>query len=378
MVKGPAGGRASLLRYGDWARPGREQPNRILSVSGESRGRAGPWTTPWTDLGVHHRMWAQTPTRAQSFSPSLGYMGPVSGPHHDCVLVRYGELALKSRKVRARFTARLREFIIDVFQRADADCVVEEDGGHLYVYSSDLPVAARRLSRVFGVVSVSPAARLEFATMEDVTSAVGAYSRHVVSPGDRFAIRARRTGEHPFSSMELAREAGSAVWTAFDGDLSVDLDDPDVAIEVEVRGNVAYIYHERVPGVGGLPSGSQGRVLCPLRSRSDVVAAWMIMRRGCTANALLAEGDEGGAALAETLRDWDPRLFVRTIPGEEWDWPHIYREMGRSHSMAVVSGERGPDVPDLPPDRDRQPVVFFPLVGLDEARYGEMEDLVFS
>jgi thiamine biosynthesis protein ThiI len=302
----------------------------------------------------------------------------VTGPNHDCVLVRYGELALKSRKVRARFTAQLKDFIIDVFQVADLDCVVEDDGGHLYVYSSDLPAAALRLSRVFGVVSVSPAARVVFDDMSHLTSAVAGYSASVVSPGDSFAIRARRTGEHDFSSMELAKEAGSAVWKAFDGQVSVDLDHPDVELEVEVRASIAYLYHTRVPGVGGLPSGSQGRVLCPIRERSDVVAAWMIMRRGCSPNALLGEGDEGGKGLLGTLRSWDPNVRERTLPEEEWDWQYWYREMGRSRSMAVVSGVRGPGVPELPPDRDREPVVFFPLVGLDDGRYSELEELVFS
>jgi len=316
-------------------------------------------------------------------TPKSFYRGPpspgiVTGPHHDCVLVRYGELALKSRKVRARFTSQLKEFIIDIFHVADADCIVEDDGGHLYVYSSDLTAAVHHLSRVFGVVSVSPAARVEFSQMEELTAIVADYSRHIISPGNSFAIRARRTGEHTFSSMELAKEAGSAVWTAFDGTLTVDLDHPDVAIEVEVRANVAYIYHQRVPGVGGLPYGSQGRVLCPVRERSDVAAAWMLMRRGCAVNPLLMEGDEKGLELVETLRGWDPGIHVRTIPEEEWDWPFIYREMGMSHSMAVVSGIRGPDVPDLPPDRDREPVVFFPLVGLDDEGYSELEDLVFS
>jgi thiamine biosynthesis protein ThiI len=178
--------------------------------------------------------------------------------------------------------------------------------------------------------------------------------------------------------MELAREAGSAVWNALDGDLSVDLDEPDSEIEVEVRALVAYIYHRRVPAVGGLPLGSQGRVLCPLRERSDAVAAWMLMRRGCAANVLLAEGDEVGEELLEAIRGWDPGAHVRTVPEEEWDWPVLYREMGRSHSLAVVSGARGPGVPQLPPDRDREPVVFFPLVGLDDERYSELEDLVLS
>lgn len=302
----------------------------------------------------------------------------LEGPRHDLVLVRYGELALKSRKVRARFTAQLKEFIINVFQVADLDCVVEDDGGHLYVYSSDLSAAVHRLSRVFGVVSVSPATRVEFRVMADLLPRVGAYGKGVVSPGNSFAIRARRTGEHTFTSMELAKEAGSAVWNALDGQLTVDLDHPDVEIEVEVRDRLAYIYHQRVPGVGGLPSGSQGRVLCPLRERADVVAAWMLMRRGCAAVPVIAEGDGAGRELVEALRLWDPAVEMRTLPEEEWDWTFLYREMGRSHSMAIVSGIRGPGVPDLPPDRDAEPVVFFPLVGLDDTGYSDLEDLVFS
>jgi len=300
------------------------------------------------------------------------------GPHHDCVLVRYGELALKSRRVRARFTARLRDFIIEAFSHDDLDCVIEDDGGHLYVYSSDLPAATRRLSRVFGVVSVSPVQRVPFKGMEDLCEAVAAYARRIPGPGGTFAIRARRTGVHDFSSVDLGREAGSAVWNALGGALSVDLDHPDLELEVEVRSSVAYIYHERMDAVGGLPLGSQGRVLCPLRQRPDAVAAWMLMRRGCSAVPLLEEDDEGGQELLSVLLAWDPGLRPRTLSGDEWDWPSLYREMGRSRSVAVVSGVRGPDIPAPPPDRDQEPVVFFPLVGLDDGMYGELEELVFS
>jgi thiamine biosynthesis protein ThiI len=303
---------------------------------------------------------------------------PPEGPHHDVILLRYGELALKSRKVRARFTAKLKDFIIDAFHAYDLDCVIEDDGGHLFIYSSDLPAATQRLARVFGVVSVSPAARVELVSMDDLAQEVAAYSKHVLEPGSSFAIRARRTGNHKFTSMELAKEAGSAVWKAFSGDLTVNLSDPDGQVEVEVRGPVAYIYHQRVPGVGGLPPGSQGKVLVPVRERSDVVAGWLLMRRGCAAVPLVPEGNEAADGLAVALLQWDPLLQVRTLPEADWDWPAFYQEMGRSRSMAVVSGVRGPEVPDLPLDRNRDPVVFFPLVGLDDEAYARLEKQVMG
>ena len=250
------------------------------------------------------------------------YSGGVSapeGPRYDCVLVRYGELALKSRRVRAKFTAQLREFILESFRVADLDCVVEHDGGHLYVYSSDLDAAAQRLRRVFGVVSISPAVRVEARDVEALVGHVVAYSRQVLEPGASFAIRARRAGTHPFTSMDLAKAAGAAVLEAFEKGVSVDLTDPDVELEVEVRGPVAYLYHRRRSAVGGLPPGSQGRVLCPVRTTGDVLAAWLLMRRGCAAVVIVPEGDEGARDLAGTLLGWDPRIEVRTLPQEEWE-----------------------------------------------------------
>ncbi len=203
-------------------------------------------------------MWPK-PRRGHKLFSREGLQVVVKEPgthQHDVVLVRYGELALKSRRVRARFTSRLRDSIIEAFAASDLDCFVEDDGDHLYVLSSDIPAAARRLSRIFGVVSVSPAARVEVEGLHQLATLVADYSRSVLLPGMSFAIRARRTGEHDFSSMELAREAGSAVWKVFDGQLTVDLTSPDQELEVEVRGRKAYIYHQRIPAVGGMPPGS--------------------------------------------------------------------------------------------------------------------------
>jgi thiamine biosynthesis protein ThiI len=300
------------------------------------------------------------------------------GPQYDCVLVRYGELALKSRRVRAKFTAQLREFILETFQVADMDCVVEHDGGHLYVYSSDLEAAADRLRRAFGVVSVSPSVRVEATDVGGLVEHVVAYSRNVLEPSASFAIRARRAGTHPFTSMDVAKAAGAAVLDAFDKGVTVDLTGPDVELEVEVRGPVAYLYHRRMAAVGGLPPGSQGKVLCPVRTTDDVLAAWLLMRRGCAAVVTVPEGDGEARALAQRLVGWDPRTEIRALPMDEWEWPALYREMGRSHSLAVVSGARGPDVPELPPDRGESPVAFFPLVGLDDEAHAVLEAKVLE
>ncbi len=296
----------------------------------------------------------------------------------DCVLVRYGEIALKSPRVRTRFLKALREAIVRAFQAQGLDCVIEEEWGRLYVFSPDLDAAARVLSRVFGVVSVSPAARAPTAELGGLASAVAAYARRALEEGRTFAIRARRSGDHGYSSQDVAVAAGDAVRAAFGDGVRVDLAHPDVEIEVEVRGPRAFIMHRRVRGVGGMPVGSQGRVLCPVRGVPDALACWMMMRRGCSTVVVVPEGDADAQELLDALRGWEPGVRSRGLAAGEWDWPALYRELGRSRSQAIVVGATGPEVPDLPPDRGEAPVAMFPLIALDEGALRELEDFVLG
>ncbi len=296
----------------------------------------------------------------------------------DRVLVRYGELGLKSPRVRGRFLDRLNEAIIDSFQAEGMPCVVEHDHGHVYVHCGDLDRGIERLSRIFGVVSVSPVARVPSKDLRELGEAVARYSRDALRPGQSFAIRSRRVGSHTYTSQEAATAAGAAVRRAFQDQVTVDLDRPDVEIELEVRGESAYVYHARVPGVGGLPSGSQGRVLCPVRTRHDAVASWLLMKRGCEAIVVHPEGDAAAEGAVAALRGWAPGLRVRPLPPDAWDWPALYREMGRSRSVAIVVGARGPEVPELPLDRGEPPVAMFPLVGLSDSMLAELEARVMG
>jgi thiamine biosynthesis protein ThiI len=63
----------------------------------------------------------------------------------------------------------------------------------------------------------------------------------------------------------------------------VKLTAPELTIHVEVMKDYAFYAFEKVPGPGGLPAGVSGRVACLLSGGIDSpVAAWRLMRRGCT------------------------------------------------------------------------------------------------
>src|SRR3989337_700412 len=73
------------------------------------------------------------------------------------LLVRFGEIALKSRFVRRQLRDRLVANIQDRFAAEGVECVTESDEARVYVHTADPPQARGLLARVFGIVSMSPA-----------------------------------------------------------------------------------------------------------------------------------------------------------------------------------------------------------------------------
>ena len=106
----------------------------------------------------------------------------------------------------------------------------------------------------------------------------------------KFAIKCRRVGTHDVSSQEIAAYCGSVVKNVVDA--PVDLSNPDLTIFVEVRDDDAYIFHEKIKGPGGLPLGTQGKVVCLISSGIDSpVSAYLMMKRGCEVIALHCNND---------------------------------------------------------------------------------------
>ena len=275
------------------------------------------------------------------------------------LLVRFGEIALKSRFVRRQLRDRLVANIQDLFAAEGVECVTEADEARVYVHTSDVEIGRGILSRVFGVVSMSPAAetRADLPSLRDL--AVREASR-VLAPGRSFALRPRRAGTHPFTSHDLAADIGDAIRAAVPG-ARVDLTRPDVEIHLEARQNRGFVFREIWPGPGGLPLGSQGRALALVDSDAGMVAAWLGMKRGCRVT-VAARGEE---THVEPLRRWDTHLKVL-----EAGSPDGLAELVRiARAEAVILGTRWDAFrPDGRPALDVP--VFEPAIGLtdDEVR----------
>ncbi len=101
------------------------------------------------------------------------------------------------------------------------------------------------------------------------------------SPNSSFAVRVRREGVHPYSSMEIAAKLGSKILDSDIHGLKVDLTSPQLEIFVDIRGDLAFIYSDIISGIDGIPSTSQGTAIALFRPNTNsVLSAWLMKKRG--------------------------------------------------------------------------------------------------
>jgi thiamine biosynthesis protein ThiI len=198
------------------------------------------------------------------------------------ILVRYGEIGTKSRKTRQWIERRLVENLRRVLPRRR----VWREFGRIFIDSGSRE-DAERASQVFGVVSTSQAVRTS-SDLETLVAAGVLYAQERLRPGESFALRVRRTGEQGYTSRDVAVRLGEEIVRRTGA--RVDLKTPDRTLYIEVRGGDAYLFDEILPGVGGLPLGSQGKALALISGGIDSpVAAYRMMRRGIDPGALFLD-----------------------------------------------------------------------------------------
>jgi len=197
------------------------------------------------------------------------------------ILLRYGEIALKGRN-RGDFLRQLRRNVRAALKAYGLSGEVRSLGRRVYVRTDDVEAALDPLSRVFGLVSLSPVVEAP-RDMEAIAAECVRQARQAgVGPNVSFRVRARRSDKtFAYISPEINRIAGEAIVAATRG--RVDLSNAaDVTIGVEVGHECALVYGRVIPAPGGLPVGTEGRVVALLSGGIDSpVAAWMMIKRGC-------------------------------------------------------------------------------------------------
>lgn len=195
----------------------------------------------------------------------------------ECILVRVGEIALKSPQVQKKMFNILLDNIKSALK---GKYKIEINPNRIFIYTKQIDKNIDVLKSIFGITSVSPCWTC-FSGLNEIKLLASDIATDVLklSKRDSFAIRVRRSGIHKFTSQTIAEEVGAGVKRITNA--KVDLT-KGKEIFIECRSRKTYIFLEKILGLGGMPLGTAGKVVVLLSGGIDSpVAAWLMMKRGC-------------------------------------------------------------------------------------------------
>ncbi|RKN86937.1 tRNA uracil 4-sulfurtransferase ThiI [Paenibacillus ginsengarvi] len=205
----------------------------------------------------------------------------------DVILLRFGEIMLKGRN-RARFENQIVQQIKRVLKPLAKAELHKESHGRMYVElnGESYEEAQQALSKVFGLLSISPAIKVapELAALQE--AALVEMNRYPEKP-KTFKVSVRRVNKQfPHDTYEMHDLLGGHILQHVDG-LKVDVKHPELELHVEIRNRDSFVYSKKVAGPGGFPLGSNGKAMLMLSGGIDSpVAGYLAMKRGLRIEAV--------------------------------------------------------------------------------------------
>ena len=177
---------------------------------------------------------------------------------YELILIRYGEIALKSEETRNRFENSLIRNIKNAINSHNIPCEIRKERGRIYLYSEKISECKSILKRIFGIISFSPSIKIP-SEMKSISEVSLEISKNLINKENSFALRVTRTGLHTFSSQDVAIRVGEDIVNLTKA--KVDLNNPDFEIFIEIRDKNSYVFTEKISGMGGMPVATQGKVM---------------------------------------------------------------------------------------------------------------------
>ncbi len=205
----------------------------------------------------------------------------------EIILVKYGEMALKGQN-RSTFEDvllrniryRLKQIGKFSYAKAQSTIYITPESGSDESAGELLDAAMPRLKKIFGIAALSKALTCE-KDFADITERAVPYLEDALSQAKTFKVEAKRSDKaFPMKSPQICAELGGILLEHYPH-LSVNVNEPDVTVTVEIRDTNAYVHAAREKGAGGLPVGTAGNAMLLLSGGIDSpVAAYMMAKRG--------------------------------------------------------------------------------------------------
>ena len=206
----------------------------------------------------------------------------------EILLCKYGEIVLKGANRKYFEDMLCREMKKRAKPYGEFDIYRSQSTIYIEPKNDDVDFDGLILAaqKVFGIVTLSRAAVCE-KNMDEIKRVAAEYVPQFLDGKKTFKVEGKRSDKaFPLDSMELAREIGGTVLSAYPR-IKVDVHNPDIVVRVEIREFGAYISAGTIKGAGGMPIATNGKGLLLLSGGIDSpVAGYMMAKRGVKIEAV--------------------------------------------------------------------------------------------
>ncbi len=256
------------------------------------------------------------------------------------ILIKYGELTTKKGN-RNFFVKTLTKNIEN--KLAGLDTIIEKDLSRMYIHYKieDEQTIIDKIHKIFGIHTY----HIAYVTNSDMESIKNELIKTVKLENFKtFKVEVKRSDKtFPKTSMELSPIFGGIVLKNKDN-IKVDVNNPDTIIHIEIRKNHTYIYYNAYTGLGGYPSGIQGKGLLMLSGGIDSpVAGFLAMKRGIKIEAVYfeaiphtsLEAREKVITLVNKLRVYTNDIKLHIVPFTKIQ-EEIYKNVSPNYVITIM------------------------------------------
>lgn len=193
-------------------------------------------------------------------------------------MVKYGELSTKKANINL-FLKQLKDNVS--FALADYDVDIKFDKGRMFINlnKDNFDEVSSALKHVFGIHEYNVAYKLNTKEPDDICNNILKLVKGIEFTTFKVVTK-RSDKKFPIESMQFSRKVGATILTKL-GDKKVDVHNPELLVNVEIRMDAVYFYFNSEKGIGGYPVGVAGKGMLMLSGGIDSpVAGYLAIKRG--------------------------------------------------------------------------------------------------
>ena len=205
---------------------------------------------------------------------------------YDIILVRYGEMTLKKKNYK-----QFLQKVNDNIKKKCADIIGlkyfnTDYRFYIFLNGNDYNEVIKRLNTVVGLYSYSLCVSVE-PNYDDIASNAIELIKNEIKGETTFKVETNRSNkEFPATSIQISQEIAKRVLPKVDG-LKVNVHNPEITLHIDLRSEGTYIFVKEIKGLGGYPSGIQGKGLLMMSGGIDSpVAGFLTIKKGVDLTAI--------------------------------------------------------------------------------------------